>query len=1035
MKALSTLTLALGLMMAQGQSLRADRSATVDLANGAERVIALNVSPGHVYSVTAAAVDPMTLGGGHKLGFIASPSVFNVDPAGFVAPSAAVVAQLLDSKGNEVVKKALWWGDPSISAPFAPTGATYALRLLGVETKGARFNVRLSRLTATPEDLYRFEHEPNDDWRSANPMRLGLTVYGSSDDIEYLYNVEEGKTGWDWFKFDFDGPEKLAYFEVDLLDRDVICTLKLYRANGQGEIEEYREGADPTEIRHDDQGDNLLAFKFITRVLKPGSYRLAVRSNHPSYELRTALYDPPPYTGQDLPEAGRKSVRLAVRYLMDGGDSFFHNTPRKGGIRVRAENQTDETERCLTCHPGHFTTFATLSAIQQGYRPENRPQFKWMMDKVYNSMAPFYGHPDAYWTRFDLAPTNGVSRVGHMIALYERYLSGRRTDAPTKAAGFPALVYDARDRLPQDGHDGNKNKNFEFDGNRPISDFRVAMDSWVSMTEAYRRTGDRKWQERAQHLASLIRTGRLKDTEDYVEQAKWAIYLSDPSHGYVDHKSGIWDDLIRENLKVILSRRQSDGGWLTAEYLSNEHYTDAPRQAAKVKPDDPSLTFMTAEAIYVIAAAKKHLGEIKQPGDVLDDASIRAAVERIIQQMNRYGAWLDQKGELFFTPYLETKWAVVMLSYLFPETLARVETPRAPKETMALIDWLDGLWGPQADPVLGSVSRSIGHLNPYVRRKAIEAVGKMFCDAPDAEPAKRFVRPLVQALSDNDKATSLAAAWSLRQLANIGVGLPEIEAALSSKSAVERRGAARVFQRFFYRLTDQKEIAEQFCKLADDPDPMVQIAALQTLWRWWYRTSDVALKRNMQQAIVRASSRSEPLVRLNVAQAVHNILDENTVQFHDNWLRVIARQEDKEIARQARLTNVERTLALDLASGLGANDASAHETLTMAFTYHFLRGGVGNDYDFLTFYDPEAARTLAEALLPLLDSPSATARYGATRAAMAVRTAKSDRLVAKLLERLRDSDANVRSSALASLQHGAFPTDYTNDRAATGAQN
>jgi HEAT repeat protein len=43
---------------------------------------------------------------------------------------------------------------------------------------------------------------------------------------------------------------------------------------------------------------------------------------------------------------------------------------------------------------------------------------------------------------------------------------------------------------------------------------------------------------------------------------------------------------------------------------------------------------------------------------------------------------------------------------------------------------------------------------------------------------------------------------------------------------------------------------------------------------------------------------------------------------------------------------------------------------------------------------------------------------------VAVRLSKDVRLVTKLMERLKDSDGEVRRAALLALQHPAFPTDY-----------
>lgn len=1045
------------------ETLPLNRSAVLKVTAGETVQIRLrDLVTDSIYSISVTVRNPTVLKGSHDGMFVASPSVFNVEHKNFRSVKGAIHLSLFRPSDRIIASKRLWWGDPSFFVHFQPkTAGDYYLELKAVdgELKGtAQIAVQVLRLNLRPDEMTRLEREPNDSAEDANLMEIGKTVYGTGDDGDYLYNTDEGKNGWDWFTFDWKGEPKLVFFEVDLLDRDIITTLKLFKQettpDGKTKLVEYTQGKDPTEVRHDDQGDELLAWKFITRVLTPGRYYLAVRPNHPVYELRSAVYDVPPYLKPDeigkadqqkVEDAASKAIAVAMRFMVDGGDSFFHNTPRKGGIRVRAENQTDETERCLTCHPGHFTMFSTLSAVKQGHKVPNRSQFKWMMDKLYNAMAPLYGHEGAYWTRFDLAPANGVSRLGHMIALYENHFSGRMTDFPAKAGGFPLIKYCGRDKLPQIGHDGNPKRNFEHDGNRPISDFRVACDSWVCFVEAYKRTGDPKWKEAAEHLKSLIRTGRIKDTEDIVEQTKWALYMSDPRFGYVEKSSSEFDDLIRANVTELFNRQQEDGGWLTAEYLSNAHYFPAWELAEKVKKSDPSLVFFTAETVYVLTMALEHLGEIQKPADVLQHPRLGKAIQWVLSEQKDFGAWLDKKGELFFTPYLETKWSLILLSHLFPGDWSRQkELERAKQATppqidrltyTELLDWLDGLWAPQNKRIVEVVLPLLKHDDPFVRQKAAAAIGKMSCDTVVKEGLDETVEPLIALFADDTKMCWRTAAWSLRQLANNGIGVEQIKAALNSDDPRVRRGATRVFLRYFYHLVDRKDIAEQLCQLTRDDDPLVRIHALQSLWRWWYRTTDFALRRKIEQAFLQlAASEHEPLVRLNIAQALHNILDENTVQFFNNWLRVVHRDEDKEKAKKVRIEFVERPLAQAIAQALRACDDMGKETILTAFGYFYLRGGVGNDYDFITFYDEQAAQTLAEALLPLLDHPDENLRLRATKAVISVRACKDVRLVTKLMERLRDPNPDVRKAALQALQHPAFPTDYRTPPATVAQQ-
>ncbi len=1030
-------------------SLGANQQRTVVIKAGDKvqiRLIGLDRSS--LYTISVAAQRPALLKGSHPPGFIASSSVFNVEPENFRPVEGAIRICLFEPGRRPIVQKKLWWGDPSCFVRFRPVedGDCY----LSLETVADQMTgpvpvaVSLRHLDIRPDQMARFEYEPNDDWKHANRMEIGETVYGVGDEVEYFYNTEEGQNGWDWFTFEWKGPEKLVFFEVDLLDRDVIATLRLYTLEGKGDTQrlvEYRLGADPTEVRHDDQGDELLAWKFLTRVIGPGKYYLAVRANHPVYELRTAVYDVPPYgapktasSAEKRREAARKAIAVAMRYMIDGGDSFFHNTPRKGGLRVRAENPTDETERCLTCHPGHFTMFSVLSAVKEGYPIVNPSQFFWMMDKLYNAMAPFYGHDGAYWTRFDLAPANGVSRLGHMIALYENYFSGRKTDFPARAGGFPLLVYDGREALPQSGFDGNVHRNFEFDGNRPISDFRVACDSWVCFIEAYRRTGDPKWKTAADHLAALIRTGRVKDTEDLVEQTKWALYLSRPECGYVDERSDDLDDLIRANVEEIFRRQQDDGGWLTAEYLDNGQFIAAWELSKKVKKSDPSLIFFTAETVYVLAMALEHLKEIDCREDALKDPRIAHAVDWILSEQKNFGGWLDLKGELFVTPYLETKWSLILLSYLFPNERrdarmkvisASSRNEQSTNDYLGIVESLDSLWEMNNRDLISVLIARLRSPDPLIRQKSAEAIGRIARDAVDKDGLVSAVEPLIEGLKDDVKGVWRACSWALRQLANNGIGRDEIHRSFSDDDERVRRGAARIFSQYFFHLTDERRLAEGLVRLVQDPDPMVRTLALKGLWRWWYRTTDFSLRREMERAFLTLSEwESEPIVRLNIAQGLHNILDENTVQFFHNWLRVINREEDKNRAKKARVEYVEKPLARAIASALRSGNHRSVETILAAFGYFYLRGGVGNDYDFITFYDEDAARVLAHAIVPYLNSPVDSIRLKATRAAVAARTGKDVRLLTSLMARLGDPNPAVRRAALVALQHPAFPTDY-----------
>jgi HEAT repeat protein len=953
---------------------------------------------------------------------VASPITFNVVKKDIVPVVARVVASF-DSVGNPKISKKLHAGDPGtyFIVRAAQSGAA-RLTLAAppsVDLEPIGFQATIRPLTVSAEDQDQIVPNTARDWQHASHMILGKTVFGTSDDIEYLYNTDEGKVGWQWLTFDYNLPKpKLVFFELDLLDRDVPCTLKIYRLeNGpQGaHLVEYTQGKDPTEIRHDDQTDALVDFKMITRVLTPGRYYLSVKSNHPHWSLRTALYNVPPYPDP------REAVEVAMRYMVDVGDSFFSNTPRKGAVLTRAENVTDETERCITCHPAHFTMLSTLDAQRHGYSVVNEPQYKFMMDKLYNAPAPFYGFPNTYWLRFELAPTNGISRLGRMLLMYEDSVSHRPTETPGETSNYLRLVYDARHYLPRvdkvhtvEEFQPVKSRNYEFDGNRPISDFRVASDSWFVLNDLARRGPDTADAQSAAHLKDLMTTAPTNDLEDIVEQTKGMVEMGD-AH---------FKPIIAANIQKILAKQHTDGGWVTAEYMSNEQFFDAAARAPFEKKTDPSLQFMTGEVLYTLKIA----------GYNMQDPRVQKAVHWLLSLQKPFGGWLDNKGELFLQPHLETCWAVIALSTLDPESnppLAAAPAPPAVLEhttnppLVPALQWLDQLWYQRDRADLKQVLPLLSSPEPLLREAAASAIGRMAVDSPNPAPFQEAVKPLAKLLGDPTKMVSRAAAWSLRQLGNDGVGIDAIKTALNSPDDYTRRGAARIFYQYWYHMIPREDVARILIQRVNDPDMLVRIESLKALWRWWYRTPDFTLRRQIEHAFLdrAAVERENPLVRLNVAQALYNILDENTVQFQRNWLRSMALEKDRKQAETARIAEVERPLSTELAAALEASNLTAQQTVLTALDYYFLRGGIGNDYDSITFYDPQSAETLARAILPLMGSSDPQIAGKALEAAAVARDAQDRNLVLAVMNHLASKDAHTREIAEEEL--AKFPAQYS----------
>ena len=110
----------------------------------------------------------------------------------------------------------------------------------------------------------------------------------------------ERTAGADWFTFAFDSDvPKLAFFALDFVDRDVPPDVRIYRQEN-GQVVEYTQGIDPQSLQRE-RPPRMGANKFTTRVLTRGTYFVWVDACQPEYQLRTKLFDVPPYLKPERP--------------------------------------------------------------------------------------------------------------------------------------------------------------------------------------------------------------------------------------------------------------------------------------------------------------------------------------------------------------------------------------------------------------------------------------------------------------------------------------------------------------------------------------------------------------------------------------------------------------------------------------------------------------------------------------------------------------------------------------------------------------
>ena len=785
--------------------------------------------------------------------------------------------------------------------------------------------VRLVRLGG-PEDEASFEAEPNDSPRDANLLIIGHTVEGSADDVDYLDNQEEGRKGLDWFRFEvpFDEPS-LVFFELDVLDRDVSMNLRVYAPDpaGKDQVVPYLEGKDPMEIVHDRERERYS--KAITRVFKKGTYYLEVNANHPRYILRSYRYPVPPYEDPSV------AVEVGARYIMDVGDAWFAQVPREGNIYRRVQNMHETALRCTACHPAVFSTEANLVAHRNGYPIPSKSNFRYVVERIYNSIAPFYGPDGLWWQRFIAIPLQAQGKQGGILMDFEKEVSGRETDVFLRFGPLLRSAWSQRDALPAD----------EQNGVVPAdSKFGFAWRDWRVLTECYRRTGDGSYARAAGRLREIFTSPqaatRIETLQDRIHLVLGLTYMGKEEYGA----------RIAAEIERLLALERPDGGW-------NE----------EGKTDRPSAEYTTGQILYTLIEAG--LRRENEP-------RLEKALRWLLGRQMPFGGWFQtDTHENFRTPMRETRYAVMALSSAFPRPGAPLrgmgniggvlaKLPEASSPASKLLEGLESLWeAPDRCAEIGArAMQLLERPEAPIRAAAAALLGRI----GGAECAG----PLLERLSDPSKLVWRSAAWALRQLGNRGQAANSLKEALQSQNPLVRRGAARAFAYQFQGMDTRLDIARVFLELAPDPDLITRLQAIRTLRQWWYRTSDPELRSLVVKTFLeRMGVESSKMVRKNLSENMYILLDEN--QSGGVSMQRNLRDLPKEVAERVLegRKEVEKNILLDpLLVALRGGNELQREAILESFDGSMFKGrtyarvprdmiDVGNDREFSFLYTPD----------------------------------------------------------------------------------
>jgi hypothetical protein len=704
---------------------------------------------------------------------------------------------------------------------------------------------------------------PNDTWQDAQQFELGQTIFGSDDERPYSPSKSEDGyaamlKGFQWFRFTFREKEpRLVYFVLNVTDRDVPLDVDVFQtgkdSSGQPDVVPFTAGEFVYQVEATQNYPGL--YKFRTRILQPGQeYFVRLAANHPAYQLHTYQYPVPPYTDPHL------AVRAGMDFLINMGDSWLSNTPRRGAVALRTVMQHSETQLCIACHPAQFTTRGYLRAVQNGYAPTQRAGLEFLADRIYNNARPLYGEADTNWVRVIYSARTVASRLPLITHAFEQNVTHDppRNNFDVPYARYLKVHYKGLTVLPGD----------EADGCEPdISPFEIALQSWQTFNLAYNETHDADWLAERDHVESLALPYEPKNVIDL----NWKIQLL----------SALDREKYAIQIKALIDKLY--------EYETPEGQWPYPFDK-KAKPAD----FVSYHAVLALAEAGR------RPES---DEHMALAVKAMLAAQRPEGSWEgDPVYQGFNTPFRATQFAVMALSTLYPgATTAKnwdaayppPATKLAVNDLPLLLEQLDQYWDLAPEPVLVQIRKVLTDSDqPLAREAAARALGHM------ADPGA--LEALIKGLGDPAKMVQTSSAYALRMVLSrrqsvAPQGRAMLAVALSSPDARTRWGAARVFNQHFRDLTGDTNLLAALERTLNDPVPYVRYEAAAGLWRWYYwQVDQPAVRRGTLEALAsRLNTETDEMVRRGLKESIYDLLDENT-GYLSAWVKASSKDEDKD---------------------------------------------------------------------------------------------------------------------------------------------
>ena len=819
------------------------------------------------------------------------------------------------------------------------------------------------------DEHYLIDLEPNDTPEQAQlialrdtPEDYTLNLVGSADDIEYFDNGEVGRSGDDWYRFEFSEEQARLFTAcLSIPDQQVAARMRVYTFTQQAldsgattseggrlyGLVEYDEGKNENERNHQQEEQHRIA---INRNLKPGTtYFLRVEANSPAYGLELRIVKPAPF--KDPVQAVKHGLYDHIGQV----DSWLTNRPRGASVerRIRDSGNLLGTN-CMSCHT-QSGVWGPSIPFELGYRPQNVQLFRHLINTCYQSLRPTNVLKDAA-NNTSLAPLDlgdgpaGTRVAGHAAISVERTFPARKLQSKqsTRVANYVLLTADPGG-INAAGPGANVGQGVVYNYAGEI------------LFEMWKRTGDVRYFHGMEDKARRMLKINLKYCDDFGHRVEFfrrffpADYVAAAERiakeegvetedftttiaAAKDLQSKI-DTQVAEDLDRLRKLQLEDGGWSFDPGVLQ----DDGSYTTQSKTADPSPTSTAIIAFHAAGISK-------------DDPTVAKGIAKLLSMQKPTGMWKVASK----TGFVSTSYALHALSRYFPvEPPAYQDNQFNAAENESLAQAIRRVHDASVtgDPRFVSVFMDAAdHDSAFVRYWAMIGLGgTATADGVDG---------LAKGIQDHSKLVREAAHWGFRQTLINDTGWEVIIELAKDDNDRTREAAIRaLFMEVDSVMPESQMSLDKLAELLGnamnhDPAPGVRGWATRASWQWWVWNPPIRTAIN--SAWVDLLKRSES-----------NELVDNAIRYQSHALFVV----NGHIANSSKEHQYKELQDLILALRDEMRDAEENDEVlykrlsqrlvAVASTFYQTRGGDGGPGQ-LGYSTPFADSLFAEAVLAQL---------------------------------------------------------------------